>query len=70
MRHGEPGDHAHAEPGGDQRLDRDLVVGGEPDLRGEAGQPVGVDDDAVPGAGRRPADVRLQGGDCRTEIFQ
>ena len=59
MRDGEAGNEGDAEPGRDESLDRDGVVGGEPDLGRETGAPAGVAGDPVPGAGRRSADPRF-----------
>ena len=61
LRTREAGDHADAEPGGDERLDRDVVVGDEADPRREAGPPAGVEDDPVPRGAGRPGDPWLVG---------
>ena len=59
MRGREPRDDRDAEPGRHERLDGRVVVGGERDLRREAGRPAGVAGDPEPRAVRRAADPRL-----------
>jgi hypothetical protein len=56
---GQAGNDGDAEPGGDEGLDGDVVIGSEVRLWCEPRPPARVGGDPIPGAGRCPSDPGL-----------